>query len=330
MSDPNAFITQLPVRGSTCTVLSRERNTFSRTVQKASFQMQSKAAQNVASNSFIREFHTCRPHGFPKSVSPARILVEPQRRSVSVGAKGTRAAKRYKYSSRATLEAHQPVFVSVKPDGSDSWRLDPIAELLRNGGVGIIPTDTLPAVVCDSGNKDAVEKLYEIKEMNPKKPLSILVGGFSHIGTYTLGFPASNEPGVRDTFTVAKQVLPGPYTFILPASKQLPKQCVDYESGKSKQRRSVGVRWANDPICQAILEMLERPLLCSSMHIEGQDGEAFELPDAMSLMEYYSLSGIDFMVDAGKRVAVESTIVDMTGRAPVVIREGPGDASAFL
>lgn len=76
--------------------------------------------------------------------------------------------------------------------------------------IGIIPTDTLPAVVCDSGNKKAVERLYLAKEINPKKPLSILVGGFSHIGTYTLGFPANNTPGARDTFSLAKQILPGP------------------------------------------------------------------------------------------------------------------------
>lgn len=174
------------------------------------------------------------------------------------------------------------------------------------GQIGIIPTDTLPAVVCDSGNREAVERLYIAKEINPKKPLSILVSGFSHIGTYTHGFPASNDPGARDTFSLAKQILPGPvrgwnifnllfcdyskylkwfvtkfkrkatcienlsgggslieqlqyvillfsvfqFTLILPASKELPKQCIDYESGKSKQRRKVGVRWADNRICQ--------------------------------------------------------------------------------
>ena len=75
--------------------------------------------------------------------------------------------------------------------------------------VGIIPTDSLPAVVCDVGDRDAVERLYAVKKISPKKPLSILCRGFADIGTYTLGFPVSNVRGRRNTFDIAKQVLPG-------------------------------------------------------------------------------------------------------------------------
>eukprot|EP00803_Ostreobium_quekettii_P009755 evm.model.scf_182.2 EVM.evm.TU.scf_182.2 scf_182:30063-33589(+) len=170
---------------------------------------------------------------------------------LEVSARVRRTARRLKYASSRQASAGQPLFVSVAPDGSDHWRLEPVVEILRSGGVGIIPTDTLPAVVCDVGDKDAVERLYAAKDLDPKKPLSILCRGFSDIGVYTLGFPVSNVPGRRDTFNLAKQVLPGAYTFILPASKKLPKQVLDFDSGKSKQRRSVGVRMPDDPIAQA-------------------------------------------------------------------------------
>lgn len=75
--------------------------------------------------------------------------------------------------------------------------------------MGIIPTDSLPAIVCDVGDRDAVERLYGIKNISPKKPLSILCRGFADIGTYTLGFPVSNVRGRRNTFDMAKRVLPG-------------------------------------------------------------------------------------------------------------------------
>ncbi len=76
--------------------------------------------------------------------------------------------------------------------------------------VGVLPTDTYPALVCDIDNRKAVEKLYTIKGLSPKKQLSILCRHLQDISTYTMGFPASNRPGQIDTFRVARQVLPGP------------------------------------------------------------------------------------------------------------------------
>jgi len=223
----------------------------------------------------------------------------------------------------------QLLFVSVHPDGSDLWRLDPVVDIIKKGGVGIIPTDTLPAVVCDLENKNAIRRLYLVKHMNPKKPLSLLCRGFPDIGTYTTGFPVSNEPGVPNMFNIAKEILPGPYTLILNASKQLPKQLVDYETNKVRRRRSVGVRWPKDVICQAILDSVGRPLIASSMHIEHDEDEDFELPNGVTLMETYSSSGIDFVVNVGQRMVQESTVIDMTDREPAIVREGSGDTSLF-
>ena len=118
--------------------------------------------------------------------------------------------------------------------------------------VGIIPTDTLPAIVADLENRDAIIKLYAVKEMSTKKPLSILCRNFQDLSHYTAGLPVSNEPGSPNWFNIIRRILPGPYTLILPASKNLPSQMVDFMRGKTIHRKSVGVRITDDPVCQAL------------------------------------------------------------------------------
>ncbi|DBA67532.1 TPA: hypothetical protein ACH3X2_001810 [Trebouxia sp. C0005] len=250
----------------------------------------------------------------------------PRRSELSVQA-FAKSAKRVKYSQPGGQTGGEPLFIQVEPDGADAWRLDIVVEGLKAGNVGILPTDTYPALVCDIDNRKAVEKLYTIKGLSPKKQLSILCRHLQDISTYTKGFPASNRPGQIDTFRVARQVLPGPYTFILTASKQLPKQCTDYQSGKSKQRKSVGVRIPDDAVLQAVLSQLDRPLLCTSAHVE--ELEQLEIPEAAMFVDQYAGQGLDFIVDTGQRVAEGSTVIDMTGPEPSLVRLGKGDPSLF-
>eukprot|EP01025_Chloroclados_australasicus_P068706 TRINITY_DN9565_c1_g1_i2.p2 TRINITY_DN9565_c1_g1~~TRINITY_DN9565_c1_g1_i2.p2 ORF type:complete len:220 (-),score=2.65 TRINITY_DN9565_c1_g1_i2:16-675(-) len=153
---------------------------------------------------------------------------------------------KYRQQGAHSNPSSEPLYVEVQEDGSDSWRLEPVIELLKNGGVGIIPTDSYPALVCSLNNLGAVQRLYNIKDISPKKPLSILCKDFRDINKYTLGFPAANLPGQQDMFRIMKQVLPGPYTIILPASKEMPKQVLDGSRHKTKSRKQVGVRMPND------------------------------------------------------------------------------------
>mmetsp|Transcript_9436 Transcript_9436/g.28394 ORF Transcript_9436/g.28394 Transcript_9436/m.28394 type:complete len:294 (+) Transcript_9436:279-1160(+) len=220
-----------------------------------------------------------------------------------------------------------PGLIELDPDGSDMWRLDVVADCLRQGGVGILTTDTFPAFVCDLENRDAVQKLYQLKGLSPTQPLSILCASFSDISDYTQGWQAANIPGQPDMFRLARQVLPGAYTFIMAAGKKLPKQMVDYLNGKSKVRRTVGVRMPADTICQAVLAQLDRPLLCSS--IRAADQMSGELPEPVSLFDQFQPKGLDFVVDDGRRYAEGSTVVDMTASPPAVLRLGLGDATIF-
>lgn len=238
--------------------------------------------------------------------------------------------KRLKYSKSGSKRS-EPLVVTVEPDGSDAWRLDQIVDMLKDGAVGVIPTDTLPAIVADVHNRDAVLRLYTIKEMDAKKPLSLLCNSFTCISTYTTGFPNSNTPGQPNWFNMARRILPGPYTFVLPATKNLPSQCIDFMSGKTIHRKSVGVRLSADPVCQAVLEGMGGPLLSTSVHVPDVLvlSPDTEVPDVGSILEAYGSKGLDFVVDVGRRVVVESSIIDFTGGDPVVLRHGQGDTSMF-
>ncbi|KAG2489365.1 hypothetical protein HYH03_012195 [Edaphochlamys debaryana] len=162
--------------------------------------------------------------------------------------------------------------------------------------------------------------------MDAKKPLSILCPNLSSIAHYTTGFPSTAS---ANWFNVAKRLLPGPYTFVLPATKNLPSQCVDFIELKRAHRKSVGVRIPDDKICQAILDGFGGPLLCTSVHVPEHLAPDTEVPDCGSILEAYGERGIDFVVDPGRRVAWVSSVVDFTSGSPEVLRRGQGDTSAF-
>jgi len=226
-------------------------------------------------------------------------------------------------------------YLSVLPDFSDLWRLDKVVNLIKDGAVGILPTDTFPAFVCNLEDKNAVRQLYSVKEMNPSKPLSIMCRDFHDIDAYTNGFPTTNVPGRMDIFRAARQCLPGQYTFILGASKSMPKQCLDFQTGRSKTRKTVGVRMPDHPVCQYILSQLDAPLLVSSVPLEAPDLQEFEdepiVPDPYYMMEVYGPRGVEFVVDCGPYVGpiVGSTVIDMSTGDINIIRVGKGDAKLF-
>ncbi|GAQ89873.1 hypothetical protein KFL_005720030 [Klebsormidium nitens] len=282
--------------------------------------------------------------GIPKSLAllvhgllglNARERVRPCR-AARIEAVTKRNPKRLKYAGSGGGEKLEDcVYVEVSQDASDGWKLDQIADAIKGGGVGVIPTDTMYAFVCDLENKAAVDRLYRIKDLDPKKPLSILCRNFADIDTYTLGFPKGSGQGSFNVFKVVKQYLPGPYTFILKASKALPKQCANFGGSLAAScapRKSVGVRMPADPICAALLERLDRPLLCTSVRTKSE--EEWML-DPVYIADEYKLTkngekGVDFVVDGGQRMATPSTVVDMTGATPLLLRQGKGEVDEFL
>jgi tRNA threonylcarbamoyl adenosine modification protein (Sua5/YciO/YrdC/YwlC family) len=263
---------------------------------------------------------------------PCRILYHvaespPSLRRFLTLASVKKSPKRLKYSApRFTKE--NLLYVEVDPSGEDSWKLDPVVQLLREGAVGVIPTDTVYGMVCDPKNHSAIERLRRIKHAEAK-PLSILCRSFKDIDTYTTGFPRGTSEGLSNIFRAVKHCLPGPYTFILTASKALPKQCTKYGTSNPKfaSRKSVGVRVPDDPVCQAILEKIGTPLISTSVKSPKENEWII---DPVVIADVYGAEGLDFVVDAGVRIADPSTVVDMTGSIPRIIRLGKGPKQQWM
>ncbi|KAB5520937.1 hypothetical protein DKX38_025256 [Salix brachista] len=240
----------------------------------------------------------------------------PRLRVLSMAIK--RSPKRLKYSAPRFTKEGGMLYVEVDELGADTWKLEPVIELLKQGAVGVIPTDTVYAIVCDLKSNSAIERLRDIGF-----PLSILCCSLRDIDTYTTGFPSGDGQGHADIFRAVKHCLPGPYTFILTASKELPKQCVRYgtKTAKYASRKKVGVRMPDDAICQAILEKINAPLISTSVRSPKENEW---MVDPVVIADIYGPEGLDFIVDGGVRVADPSTVVDMTGSYPKITRLGKG------
>lgn len=199
----------------------------------------------------------------------------------------------------------------IHPDTPQQRTIEQIATELKKGAVMLYPTDTVYAIGCDLGVKSAVEKVRRIKQMSNDKPLTFLCSSLSNISQYAT---------VSDrAYRIMKHLIPGPYTFLLPASKQVPKLVM------SPKRKTSGIRVPNNILCQELLKNLDNPVISTSAHIKDEDGEY----PTMNVEKAYLFDAlenqvdiiIDNNVDPGFKV---STILDFTEKEPQVVRQGLG------
>ena len=199
------------------------------------------------------------------------------------------------------------MLISVHPDNPQPRLIQQIVEHLSNGGLIIYPTDTVYGLGCDIFQRKAIEKIYQIKKIDPRKAhLSFICSSLSDMTLYARSI--SNP-----TFRLLKQHLPGPYTFILPASRLTPKIL------KSK-KDTIGLRVPDHRIAQAIVKELGHPLLSTS--VPGETLEECTDPEAMR--DKFGKQ-VEFIIDAGIGGITPSTIVDLTGDEPLIIRKGLGE-----
>lgn len=236
-----------------------------------------------------------------------------------------KSAKRLKYEAPPFSKDGDLLYVKVDPSGVDSWKLEPVIEQLKEGAVGVIPTDTVYAIVCDMNNLSAIERLRRLKDLDAYKPLSILCRSLRDIDVYTTGFPCGDSQGHPNIFRAVKHCVPGPYTFILSASKNLPKQCTNH--GPDDGKKTIGVRLPDDPVAKAILEKMDAPLISTSVKSPKEDEWIL---DPVVIADVYGKEGLDFIVDAGLRIAEPSTVVDMTSTVPKIIRLGKGPKQPWM
>ena len=198
--------------------------------------------------------------------------------------------------------------VKLHDSNPDPRSLQRVAKELHRDGVVICPTDTVYSFACVLGSAKGFDRIARIKGLQPEKAhFSILCADLSDLSQYTQHI--SNA-----TFKMMKRVLPGPYTFVLPASGQVPKL---YRSAK----KTIGIRVPNHPVAQSVLQELGRPLIVSSVH---DDDEILEYTTDPELIFERWGHAVDLVIDGGIGQIEASTVVDCTSDEPEVIREGLG------
>jgi len=191
------------------------------------------------------------------------ILYKPQFRTYTL-----LQAKQKSSGSKGSSKKIATSFVSIEDVNSDLWQLEPIIDLLREGQVGVIPTDTCYSFVTPITSREGIEQLMALKGISgKKKPLSIICKDVSTISKYTSDL--SNQKWV---FKLLKNTLPGPFTYIIPASKEFPKLILDNEFHIRRwKRKEIGVRIPFDTVCSYIMEALDVPLICGSVPEDAED-----------------------------------------------------------
>ncbi len=205
------------------------------------------------------------------------------------------------------------MLLPIHPLNPQPRNIQTVVDVLLVGGVIIYPTDTIYGLGCDIYNVKAIERIAKIKNIQPKKAqFSFVCNSLSNLSDYTKSISTP-------IFRMLKQALPGPFTFILPANKEVPKLL------KSK-KDTVGIRVPNHAITQAIVQQLGHPIMSVSLPMDG-DIEYYNDPEVI-----YDLFGnlVDIVVDGGIGGIIPSTVVDCTGAQPELIREGAGDWGALF
>lgn len=199
------------------------------------------------------------------------------------------------------------MLIHIHPDNPQPRLIRQVVDVLRNGGVIIYPTDTIYGLGCDITQHKAVERICRIKGVDPQKAqLSFVCYDLSDLSHYAKQLDTP-------VYRTLKQYLPGPYTFILEASRQVPKIL------KSK-RDTVGIRVPDNLIARTIVKELGNPILSASLPGEYVE----EYTDPENIQDRFSKL-VDLVIDGGNGGTVPSTIVDYSKGEPEVIREGAGE-----
>jgi tRNA threonylcarbamoyl adenosine modification protein (Sua5/YciO/YrdC/YwlC family) len=199
------------------------------------------------------------------------------------------------------------MLINIHPDNPQPRLIRQVVEVLNKGGVVIYPTDTIYGLGCDIFNQKAVERICRIKGVDPQKAqLSIICDDLSDLSKYA-------RQTTTPVYRLLKQYLPGPYTFILEASREVPRIL------KTK-KDTIGIRIPDNVIAQSIVKELGHPILTTTLPGEYVE----EYTDPEMIFEKFG-NQVDLVIDGGAGGSVPSTIVDLTTDEPTVIREGAGE-----
>jgi tRNA threonylcarbamoyl adenosine modification protein (Sua5/YciO/YrdC/YwlC family) len=202
------------------------------------------------------------------------------------------------------------MLVAINSQNPQMRLIHKAVEILKSGGIIIYPTDTVYGMGCDLFNKRGIERVYEIQRRDRKQPLSFICADLKDISQYAR---VSD-----DAYKIMRRLLPGPYTFILEASRAVPKIILP-------KRQTTGIRVPDNRICQALVAEMGSPIISTS--VKDEDGEL--LSDPRIIQERFG-KRVDLIIDGGIIGATPSSVISLLDEGIAVIREGKGDVSAFV
>ncbi|MDX7987208.1 threonylcarbamoyl-AMP synthase [Xenorhabdus sp. 12] len=203
-------------------------------------------------------------------------------------------------------------FFYIHPDNPQSRLIDQSVEALKKGGVVIYPTDSGYAIGCCLENKDAMTRICRIRQLEGRHNFTLMCRDLSEISTYA---HVDNQ-----AFRLIKNNTPGNYTFILQATKEVPRRLMN------EKRKTIGLRVPSNPIALDLLEKMGEPLMSCSLILPGNDfaeSDPEEIKDTLGKQ-------VDLIIHGGYLGQQPTTVVDLTGDSPVILREGEGDVTPFL
>ncbi|WP_205203313.1 L-threonylcarbamoyladenylate synthase [Azonexus hydrophilus] len=201
--------------------------------------------------------------------------------------------------------------VAIHPDNPQPRLLVQAAEFVREGALVALPTDSCYALGCRLGDKEALDRIRSIRQMDERHHLTLMVRDLSQIATYAR---------VDNTqYRLLKAATPGSYVFILEGSKELPRRVLH------PKRKTIGLRIPDHPVALALLEELGEPLLTCTLQLPGDEApltEGWEIQDQLD-------GQVDWILDAGYCGTEPTTVIDLTGSAPQLVRAGRGPLTPF-
>ena len=202
-------------------------------------------------------------------------------------------------------------FFAIHPDNPQPRLIVRAAEIIREGGVIAYPTDSCYALGCRLGDKDALERIRRIRRMDKQHHLTLVCRDLKELSAYARV--------ANSAYRLLKHATPGPYTFILPATKDAPKRLMH------AKRKTIGLRV---PDCRIALELaatLDEPIMSATLFLPGEPLPMTDAEDIRETLEH----DLDAVIDGGHCGAEPTTIIDLTDDAPVILRRGLGDPSLF-
>ena len=202
-------------------------------------------------------------------------------------------------------------FFRIHPDNPQSRLIHQAADIIRRGGVVVYPTDSAYALGCHIGDKSALERVRQIRRLGDNHNLTLVCRDLSDLGIYA---KVNNS-----AYRLLKSATPGPYTFILKATKEVPKRLVH------PKRKTIGLRVPDNNICIALLNELNEPMMSTTLILPGDEYPLSDPNEMRDLLEHQ----VDLVIDGGYGGLESTSVLNLEEDRPEVIREGCGDLELF-